>query len=137
MDLTTYYMGLRLRTPLVVSASPLTEEIDNLKRMEDSGAAAVVLHSLFEEQLRQDKLDLFHNLEQGTFSSPESLTYFPEPEQFYSGPQEYLELIAKAKKAVKIPLIASLNGSSPGGWTDYARQMQQAGADALELNIYS
>lgn len=138
MDLTTDYMGLKLRSPLVVSASPLSEEIDNLKRMEDAGAAAVVLHSLFEEQLLQDNLGLLHSLEQGTFSSPEALTYFPEPEQqFHFGPQEYLEHIARAKEAVKLPIIASLNGSSVGGWTEYAQQMQRAGADAIELNIYN
>jgi dihydroorotate dehydrogenase (fumarate) len=136
MDLTTTYLGLKLRTPLVPSASPLSEEIDNIKRMEDAGAPAVVLYSLFEEQLRQDRLELHHNLEQGTFSSPEALTYFPEPEEYHLGPEEYLKHIAAAKKAVKIPIIASLNGSTAGGWTQYARQVQQAGADALELNIY-
>jgi len=138
MDLTTEYMGIPLRTPLVVSASPLSEEIDNIKRMEDAGAAAVVLHSLFEEQLLQDNLGLEQSLEQGTFSSPEALTYFPETEQqFHFGPHEYLEHIARAKEAVKIPIIASLNGSSVGGWTEYAQQMQRAGADAIELNIYN
>src|SRR5208283_2410116 len=127
--LTTTYLGLKLRTPLVPAASPLSEEIDNIQRMEDAGAPAVVLYSLFEEQLRQDRLELSRNMEQGTFSSPEALTYFPEPE-------EYLKHIAAAKKSVRIPIIASLNGSSPGGWTEYARLVQQAGADALELNIY-
>jgi dihydroorotate dehydrogenase (fumarate) len=136
MDLTTYYMGLKLRTPLVVSASPLSEEIDNLKRMQDAGAAAVVLHSLFEEQLRHDNLELFNRLEQGTFSSPEALTYFPEPAHCHFGPHEYLEHIARAKEAVGIPIIASLNGSSRGGWIEYALQMQRAGADAIELNVY-
>jgi len=137
MDLTTSYLGLKLRTPLVVAASPLCENIYNLKRMEDAGASAVVLHSLFEEQLRQDRSELNRNLEQGTFSSPEALTYFPEARDFSLGPQEYLQHIAKAKEAVDIPIIASLNGSSVGGWTNYAKQMQCAGADALELNIYS
>jgi dihydroorotate dehydrogenase (fumarate) len=136
MDLTTNYLGLNLRTPLVPSASPLSEEIDNIKRMEDAGAAAVVLHSLFEEQLRQERAELHHHLEQGTESFPEALTYFPEPEEFRLGPEEYLQHIARAKKAVRIPVIASLNGSSVGGWTSYAKQIQQAGADALELNIY-
>jgi len=136
MDLTTDYLGLRLRTPLVVAASPLSEEIDNLKRMEDAGAAAVVLHSVFEEQLRQDRAELHHHLEQGTFSYPEALTYFPEPEEFHLGPENYLQHIANAKDAVSLPIIASLNGSSAGGWTEYARQIQRAGADALELNIY-
>ena len=137
MDLSTTYLGLKLRTPLVPSAAaPLTEEIDNLKRMEDAGAAAVVLHSLFEEQLRAERLELAHQLTAGTDSFAESLTYFPEPNDFKVGPETYLEHIRKAKELVKIPVIASLNGSSAGGWTDYARQMQQAGADALELNIY-
>jgi len=136
MELATCYLGLKLRTPLVVSASPLSEEIDNIKRMEDAGASAVVLHSLFEEQLRQDRFELLRQLEHGTFSSPESLTYFPEPVEFHLGPQEYLSHIGRAKEAVRIPIIASLNGSSPGGWTEYARQIQAAGADALELNIY-
>jgi len=137
MNLTTKYLGLTLRTPLVVAASPLSEELDHIKQMEDAGAAAVVLHSLFEEELRQDRLELNQNLEQGSFSSPEALTYFPEPEQFELGPEGYLRHIAAAKQAVKIPVIASLNGSSHGGWTDYAYQIEQAGADALELNIYS
>jgi dihydroorotate dehydrogenase (fumarate) len=136
MDLTTTYLGLKLRTPLVPSASPLSEEIENIKRLEDAGASAVVLYSLFEEQLRQDRLELAHHMEQGTFSSPEALTYFPEAEEYRLGPEEYLKHIADAKKAVKIPIIASLNGSSTGGWTQYAKLVQQAGADALELNIY-
>jgi dihydroorotate dehydrogenase (fumarate) len=136
MDLTTNYLGLKLRTPLVVSASPLSEEIDNIKRMEDAGASAVVLYSIFEEQLRQDRLELNRNLENGTNSFAEALTYFPEPDEFRLGPEEYLKHIAAAKQATKIPVIASLNGSSAGGWTSYARQIQQAGADALELNIY-
>src|SRR5208283_1610644 len=134
--LTTTYLGLKLRTPLVPAASPLSEEIDNIQRMEDAGAPAVVLYSLFEEQLRQDRLELNRNMEQGTFSSPEALTYFPEPEEYHLGPEEYLKHIAAAKKSVRIPIIASLNGSSPGGWTQYAKLVQQAGADALELNIY-
>ena len=136
MNLTTNYLGLKLRTPLVPSASPLSEEIDDIKKMEDAGASAVVLYSLFEEQLRQDRLDLNQDMERGTGSFAESLTYFPEPKEFHLGPEEYLKHIAKAKKAVRIPIIASLNGSSAGGWTKYAKQIQQAGADALELNIY-
>ena len=136
MDLTTEYLGLKLRSPLVVSASPLSEDIDNLKRMEDAGAPAVVLYSLFEEQLRQDRLELNENMEQGTESFAEALTYFPEPEDFRLGPEEYLKHIAAAKKSTRIPIIASLNGSSEGGWTDYSRKIEQAGADAIELNIY-
>jgi dihydroorotate dehydrogenase (fumarate) len=136
MDLTTTYLGLKLRSPLVPSASPLSEEIDSIKQMEDAGASAVVLYSLFEEQLRQDRADLDHHLEHGTESFAESLTYFPDVKDYRLGPEEYLKHIANAKKAVKIPIIASLNGSSAGGWTDYAKAIQQAGADALELNIY-
>lgn len=135
-DLSTTYLGLKLRTPLVPAASPLSEEIDGIKQMEDAGAAAVVLYSVFEEQLRQDSVELAQRMEQGTESFAEALTYFPEPEEFRLGPEEYLKHISKAKAAVKIPIIASLNGSSTGGWTAYAKGIQQAGADALELNIY-
>jgi dihydroorotate dehydrogenase (fumarate) len=136
MDLTTTYMGLQLRSPLVPSASPLSEDIDNIKRMEDAGAAAVVMHSLFEEQLRQERYELHHHLTHGTESYPEALTYFPEPHSFRVGAEEYLNHIQRAKEKINIPLIASLNGSSVGGWTNYARQLQQAGADGLELNVY-
>jgi dihydroorotate dehydrogenase (fumarate) len=136
MDLSTTYLGLKLRSPLVPAASPVSEEIDTIKEMEDAGASAVVLYSLFEEQLRQDRLELAERLDQGTFSYAESLTYFPEPEEFRLGPDEYLQHITRAKAAVKIPVIASLNGSSAGGWTQYAKAIEQAGADALELNIY-
>jgi dihydroorotate dehydrogenase (fumarate) len=136
MNLSTHYLGLNLRTPLVVSASPLSEDIDNIKRMEDAGAAAVVLYSLFEEQLRRDRFELSLAMDQGTFSFPEALTYFPEPETFHLGPEEYLKHIRRAKDAVKVPIIASLNGSSIGGWTQSARLIEEAGADALELNIY-
>jgi len=136
MDLSTTYLGLTLRTPLVPSASPLSEEIDNIKRMEDAGASAVVLHSLFEEQMVQERFELYDRLTQGTESFAEALTYFPQPPQFHLGPEEYLNHIRKAKAAVAIPVIASLNGASVGGWTSYAKQMQQAGADALELNVY-
>ncbi|HEY9620006.1 MAG TPA: dihydroorotate dehydrogenase-like protein [Crinalium sp.] len=138
MDLRTTYLGLELRSPLVVGAAAvLTEHIDNLKRMEDAGAAAVVLHSLFEEQIRQDMLELHHHLQYGTESFAEALTYFPEPDMFHVGPESYLNHIRQAKESVQIPIIASLNGSTPGGWIDYARQIEQAGADALELNIYA
>lgn len=136
MDLTTNYLSLKLRTPLVVGASPLSENLDNLKRMEDAGASAVVLHSLFEEQLRQDRLELHRHLEQGTESNAEALNYFPEMGEFRLGPEEYLRHLWRAKESLKIPVIASLNASSVGSWTEYARQIQQAGADALELNIY-
>jgi dihydroorotate dehydrogenase (fumarate) len=138
MNLSTTYLGLTLRSPLIVGAcAPLTENIAHLKQMEDAGAGAVVLHSLFEEQLRQDRLELHHHLTHGTESFAESLTYFPEPDLFHVGPEVYLDHIQRAKESVETPIIASLNGSTLGGWTDYARQIEQAGADALELNIYA
>ena len=136
MDLTTTYLGMKLRTPLVPSASPLSEEIDNIKRMEDAGASAVVLSSLFEEQLLLDRYELHHHLTHGAESFAEALTYIPEPDDIRLGAEDYLERIRKAKEAVSIPIIASLNGVSIGGWTDYASMIQGAGADALELNIY-
>jgi dihydroorotate dehydrogenase (fumarate) len=136
MDLSTTYLGLKLRTPLVPSASPLSEEVENIRRLEDAGAPAVVLYSLFEEQLRRDRIELARHLDHGTDSFAEALSYFPEPEELKLGPEEYLKHIARAKAAVKIPIIASLNGSSVGGWTEYAKQIQEAGADAIELNIY-
>ena len=136
MDLSTKYMGLNLRTPLVVSASPLSENLDNIRRMEDVGASGVVIYSLFEEQITSDRLELHHHMTYGTDSYAEALTYFPEPSEFHLGPEGYLNHIRKAKEAVKMPVIASLNGTSAGGWTNYAKEMQQAGADALELNIY-
>ncbi|TSA41216.1 MAG: dihydroorotate dehydrogenase-like protein [Verrucomicrobiales bacterium] len=128
---------MKLRTPLVPSAAqPLTENVDNIKRMEDAGAAAVVMHSLFEEQLSLERREIFESMTQGTESFAEALTYFPEPSEFHIGPEVYLENIVKAKAAVKIPIIASLNGSTPGGWVEYAQKIEQAGADAIELNIY-
>lgn len=138
MDITTTYLGMPLRSPLVPSAAaPLTENLDNIKRMEDSGAGAVVLHSIFEEQLAQEQFELHHHLTYGAESFAEALTYFPEPDTFHVGPEEYLNHIRQAKEMVDIPIIASLNGSTLGGWTDFSRQIQTAGADALELNIYS
>jgi dihydroorotate dehydrogenase (fumarate) len=137
MDLTTRYLGLQLRTPLVPSASPLSNEVDTIKRMEDAGAAAVVLHSLFEEQVESELETVRNHLRDGADSFPEALTYFPQPSEFIMGPEEYLGEIRKAKEAVRIPIIASLNGVAIGGWIDYAKKIQQAGADALELNIYS
>lgn len=136
MDLTTTYMGLTLRSPLVPSSSPLSEKIDNIQLMEDAGAAAVVMHSLFEEQLRLERYELHHHLTYGTESFPEALTYFPELSSFRVDSETYLDHICKAKEKVNIPIIASLNGSSVGGWTNYAKQIEQAGADALELNVY-
>ena len=136
MNLSTTYLGLKLRTPLVPSASPLSEDLGNIKRMEDAGAPAVVLYSLFEEQLRRDLFEVYHHLEHTAYTSPEALTYFPEPVELHAGPDRYLKHIARAKESVNIPIIASLNGCTVGGWTQYARGIQDAGADALELNIY-
>jgi len=136
MDLSTTYLGMKLRTPLVPSASPLSEEIDGIRRMEDAGAAAVVLHSLFEEQLVHERFELNHHLTEGTESFAEALTFIPEPDEFHLGPEGYLDHVRRAKEATRIPIIASLNGVSSGGWIDYAHLIEQAGADALELNIY-
>ncbi len=136
MDLTTKYLGMTLRNPLIVSASPLSEDVANIKKMEDAGASAVVLHSLFEEQLVKESDELEEALVHGAESFAEATSYFPKAGEYKLGPEEYLEHIANAKKAVDIPVIASLNGSSTGGWTDYAKQIQKAGANALELNIY-
>ncbi|MBS0017423.1 MAG: dihydroorotate dehydrogenase-like protein [Arthrospira sp. SH-MAG29] len=137
MDLSTTYLGLNLRTPIVPSAAAvLSEDVDNIRRMEDAGASAVILHSLFEEQLLREKFELNHHLEYGTNSFAEALTYFPEPEEYHVGPELYLEHIRKAKELVDIPIIASLNGFSSGGWVEYSKLMQEAGANAIELNIY-
>ncbi|MBK7977491.1 MAG: dihydroorotate dehydrogenase-like protein [Deltaproteobacteria bacterium] len=136
MDLTTRYLGLTLASPLVPSASPLSDEVGNVRRMEDLGAGAVVLRSLFEEQIRRDRAELHHHLSFGTDSFAEAQSFFPEPAGFAIGPDGYLEHIRQVKAAVSIPVIASLNGSHPGKWTQYARLMQDAGADAVELNLY-
>lgn len=135
-DLSTSYLGLSLKNPLVVSPSPLCEDLGAIRKMEDAGASAVVLHSLFEEQLTLDSQDLDRFLTSGTESFAEALSYFPDMGQFKLGPEAYLEHIQKAKKAVKIPIIGSLNGVSTGGWVSYAKKIEQAGADALELNVY-
>jgi dihydroorotate dehydrogenase (fumarate) len=136
MNLSTQYLGMKLRTPLVPSASPLSDNLDNVKLMEDAGAAAVVFHSLFEEHIQNERQELHPHRTHGTESHGEALTYFPELDELTVGPETYLNEIAAAKAAVAIPVIASLNGSTLGGWTDYAKQIEQAGADALELNIY-
>jgi len=137
IDLSTQYMGLALKNPLVASASPLNESMDNLRRMEDSGIAAFVLPSLFEEQLTLESVLIDQDLSRGADEFAEAITYLPNLESYNTGPQGYLELIRRAKQAVAIPVIASLNGTTPGGWIRYARQMEQAGADAVELNLYS
>jgi len=136
-DLSTKYLGMTLHSPLVASASPLSKDVDGIRRLEDAGASAVVLYSLFEEQLRQEAMELEYHLSAGTESFAESLTYLPMRSEFRTGPEGYLEHIRKAKKAVGIPVIASLNGATLGGWTHYAEQIQDAGADAIECNIYS
>lgn len=137
IDLRTQYLGLGLRSPLVSSASPLAQEISNIRRLEDAGAAAIVLSSLFEEQLRLESMELDHRLTAATDSFAEALSFFPRASEFNFGPDEYLTHIRKAKEAASVPIIASLNGSTVGGWTEYARQIEQAGADALECNLYS
>src|SRR5262249_7211075 len=135
-DLSTTYLGLALPNPLVVSASPLSEAVNNLRRMEDAGAPAVVLHSLFEEQIELESEALSHFLDQGAESYAEAVTYFPDMTGYNRGQEGYLEHVRRAKAAVDIPVIASLNGASPGGWVRFAREIEQAGADALELNTY-
>lgn len=135
-DLSTTYLGLQLANPLVPSASPLSKSLDNIKRMEDAGAGAVVLHSLFEEQINQESHELDHFLTHGSESYAEALSYLPEPGEFRLTPAKYLDLIRRAKEAVRIPVIGSLNGISKGGWVKYAGKIQEAGADALEVNIY-
>jgi dihydroorotate dehydrogenase (fumarate) len=136
MDLQTNYLGLELKNPIIPGASPLSQDIANIKKMEDMGAAAVVLYSLFEEQIEHEELELNHFTSVTQETHAEALTYFPYNIPFKTGPEEYLEHIRKAKDAVEIPVIASLNGKSIGGWTDYAKKIESAGADALELNIY-
>jgi len=136
MDLTTTYMGLSLKNPIVPSASPLSHTLEGMKRLEDAGASAIVMYSLFEEQIVHESKEFDHYMQYGTESFAESLSYFPEAEEYNLGPEEYIELIHKAKRALKIPIIGSLNGISAGGWTDYAKKIEEAGADALELNVY-
>lgn len=136
VDLSTNYLGLTLKNPLVVAACPLTQSLDNLKRLEECGAAAAVLSSLFEEQIDHESAEIARLYEFGAHSFAEALTYFPEMSEYRFATESYLEHIEKAKQAVSIPIIGSLNGISTGGWTRYARRIQDAGADALELNIY-
>ncbi len=136
MDLTTTYMGLQLKNPLVPSASPLSRDLDNIKRLEDAGASAIVMYSLFEEQIEHEQRELDHFLAQGTESYQEAVSYFPEAEDYNLGPDEYLEHIRSAKDSTAIPIIGSLNGVSAGGWLEYAKKIEDAGADGLELNVY-
>lgn len=136
MDLSTTYLGLDLKNPVVPSASPLSYTLDGMKRLEDAGAAAIVMYSLFEEQIAHEAAELDHYLNYGKESYAEALTYFPEPHEYNVGPDEYIEQVHKAKQSLGIPVIGSLNGISTGGWIRYAKNIEDAGADALELNVY-
>ncbi len=136
MTLTTSYLGMTLKNPIVASSSPLSHTVDSIRRLEDAGAGAVVMYSLFEEQITFDSFYVDYHLTSGTNSYPESLSYLPEMQGYNVWPNEYMNLIRQAKEAVDIPVIGSLNGTSTGGWTDYATLMEEAGADAIELNVY-
>src|SRR4029453_2488342 len=136
MDLTTTYLGLKLPHPLMPGASPLVDDLDTVRRLEDEGAAAIVMHSPFEGQIPPEQGATFVHTESHGYSFAEALTYFPTPDAFALGPEEYLDQIRRIKAAVRCPVIASLNGYTHGGWLGYARLMEQAGADALELNVY-
>ncbi len=136
MDLTTTYLGLTLKNPIVPSASPLSHTLDSMKRIEGAGAAAVVMYSLFEEQIRHEAAELDHYMQYGAESYAEATSYFPEADEYNLGPEEYIEHIHQAKEALGIPVIGSLNGISTGGWISYAKKIEEAGADALELNVY-
>lgn len=136
VNISTEYLGLTLRTPLIASSSPLTGNIDDLRRLEDAGIAAVVLPSLFEEQISRESVAIHDILDTGAGSSGEAESYFPELDDYNTGPDHYFELVARAKQHLAVPVIASLNGATPGGWTEYARDLEEAGADAIELNLY-
>ena len=136
VDLTTTYLGFKLKNPLVASPSPLSEKVEHVKRLEEAGIAAVVMYSLFEEQIIHESLELDHFLNRGTESFAEALTYFPNLGRYSLAPEKYLERLQQTRLAVNIPVMGSLNGVSAGGWLEYAQKIQDAGADALELNIY-
>jgi dihydroorotate dehydrogenase (fumarate) len=136
MNLTTNYLGMDLKNPIVASSSPLSHTVDSIRRVEDAGAAAVVMYSLFEEQIGFDSYYIDYHLTQGIDSYAESISYFPDMQSYNVGPDQYLNLIRRAKETVNVPIIGSLNGTSVGGWTDYASLIEEAGSDALELNIY-
>lgn len=137
MDLSTTYLGLNLPHPLMPGASPLVDDIDVVKRLEDAGAAAIVMHSLFEEQILRDKQATIYYSEMYADSNAEARSYLPTPDEFVLGPDQYLEHIRKIKETVRVPVIASINGATPGGWGEYAKLIEQAGADALEMNLYT
>ena len=136
MDLSTTYLGLKLPHPIMPGASPMVDKIDLVKRMEDAGAAAIVMHSLFEEQLMREELATYHHIDVHADSFAEAMTYLPRPDEFNLGPDQYLEQLVRIKQSVELPVIASLNGFTSGGWIRYAKLMQDAGANALELNVY-
>src|SRR4029453_10082278 len=135
MDMRTEYLGMTLKNPIVPSSSPLSHTVDSIKRLEDAGASAVVMYSLFEEQITSESFYLDYYLSHGTDSYAESLNYFPEMQTYNVGPDEYLDLIYRAKQAVSIPIIGSLNGTPTGGWIDYACKIAEAGAGGVELNV--
>lgn len=135
-DLTTRYLGLDLRNPIVASASPLSKKVDSARKLDDAGIGAIVMYSLFEEQIIHESLELDHYLTRGTDSFAEALSYLPDSGTYATGPGKYLDHLTAVKKAVSVPVIGSLNGVSKGGWTRYARYMQESGADAIELNLY-
>ncbi len=136
VDLSTSYLGLTLKNPLVASASPFSKQLETALQLEEAGISAVVMYSLFEEQIIRDSLKLHEDLERGSFQYAEALTYIPEIGQYSIGPDKYLEHVRGLKKALNIPVIGSLNGVSTGGWIEYGKKIEQAGADALELNLY-
>lgn len=136
MDLSTQYLGFDLKHPLMPGASPLVDDLDTVRRLEDAGASAIVMHSLFEEQVALEELATHKALEHPAESFAEALSYLPAAEEYRLGPEEYLDQLRKVKEAVSVPVFASLNGITPGGWLDYAKLIQEAGADALELNTY-
>jgi dihydroorotate dehydrogenase (fumarate) len=136
MDLSTTYCGLTLSSPILPGASPLVDDLDKVRRLEDAGAPAIVMHSLFEEQIEREELGTMRAIELHAESSAEATSYFPDPEDYALGPDQYLEQVRRIKAAVGVPVIASLNGTSDSGWTEYARLIEEAGADALELNTY-
>ncbi len=136
MDLSTKYMGLDLDHPLMPGASPMVDSMDTVRKLEDAGAAAIVMHSLFEEQIRQQEMGTVGHIEAHTFAHGEATSYFPTAERFPLGPDEYLRQLVRIKEAVALPVIASLNGTTQGSWLRYALQIEENGADALELNVY-
>ena len=137
MDLSTTYLGFKLPHPFMPGASPMVDDLDTVKKLEDAGAAAIVMHSLFEEQITREQMATFRATDTHGESFAEATSFFPSPDKFALGPEQYLDHVRRVKEAVSVPVIASLNGTTLGGWLEHARLMEQAGADALELNVYS